>query len=120
MVVRQRKAVFLFNQPGQILHHFVIEFRNFATTLATEMAVSVVGVSIRVMNLVEAGRQSVDQPHLVETFQSPINRGQVQARQCLAGLIVDLLSGQVVVPVHFRHQLQQYDSLGGGPQPLVS
>ena len=70
------------------------------------MPVSMVRISVRVVHLVQPGRQPVDQAHLVEPFQGTIDRGQIQTWQSLAGLIVDLLSGQVAVTFHLCHQSQ--------------
>ena len=106
MVVGQMKTVLRFEFRREPPDHVVIEDQNLAASVATQMTVTMLRVAIRVVHLIESGRESVDESGFVKTLQSTIYGGQIETRQRLAGFFVNLGRGHVSMPLNLGDQLQ--------------
>ena len=98
---------------GEAFNQLRLEFHDTAAASADEVSMRILGIAQREAHRLGLGIEHVNQPGLVQCFDSPVDCCQVEARQALHRALVDLLGRQM--SAHVRNRLENDRALGSDP-----
>lgn len=112
------KVVILPNHLSQSHDSLVFELFYFPAAPAAKVAVAMLRIVKRIMNLIVSAGHPINQSRVMEAFEGTIHSGQIQSRQTRLRHLIKVLSGQVLMPLDLAKQLQQGRSLCGDPETM--